>query len=93
MGRRLFLTGAGQATYFAYPAAPPWWASEHSYLAGHVERITPRGWTAIGLDSSGVLLNQGQALANPVAAMPSPHAGSGAGRGAGALTASPAAVR
>lgn len=73
MRRWLFLTAAGLVTYFAYPAAPPWWASTYGYLDDHIERISARGWAAIGMDSSGVLLGQGQALANPVAAMPSLH--------------------
>jgi hypothetical protein len=72
--RWLFLTIAGVATYLAYPAAPPWWASVHGYLGEHVERLSARGWAGLGLDSTGPLFDQGQALANPVAAMPSLHA-------------------
>lgn len=72
--RWLFLAIAGVATYLAYPAAPPWWASVHGYLGAHVERLSARGWAALGLDSTGPLFDQGQALANPVAAMPSLHA-------------------
>ena len=72
--RWLLLAIAGVATYLAYPAAPPWWASVHGYLGEHVERLSARGWAALGLDSTGPLFNQGQALANPVAAMPSLHA-------------------
>ncbi|MGH3833535.1 MAG: phosphatase PAP2 family protein [Pseudonocardiaceae bacterium] len=72
--RWLVLCIAGVATYLAYPAAPPWWASVHGYLGEHVERLSARGWSALGLDSTGPLFDQGQALANPVAAMPSLHA-------------------
>ena len=72
--RWLFLTIAGVATYLVYPAAPPWWASVHGDLGEHVERLSARGWTALRLDSTGPLFDQGQALANPVAAMPSLHA-------------------
>ena len=72
--RWLLLAIAGVATYLAYPAAPPWWASVHGYLGEHVERLSARGWAELGLDSTGPLFNQGQALANPVAAMPSLHA-------------------
>ena len=72
--RWLFLSIAGVATYLIFPAAPPWWASVHGYLGDHVERLSARGWAALGLDSTGPLLDQGQALANPVAAMPSLHA-------------------
>jgi membrane-associated phospholipid phosphatase len=72
--RWLFLSIGGVATYLGYPAAPPWWASLHGYLGEHVERLSARGWAALGLDSTGPLFDQGQALANPVAAMPSLHA-------------------
>lgn len=72
--RWLCLAIAGVATYLAYPAAPPWWASVHGYLGAHVERLSARGWAALGLDSTGPLFDQGEALANPVAAMPSLHA-------------------
>jgi hypothetical protein len=73
MRRWFALTALGLATYFLFPAAPPWWASEHGYVAEHVERMSGRGWDAIGLHSAGQLLNAGQALSNPVAAMPSLH--------------------
>jgi membrane-associated phospholipid phosphatase len=72
--RWLCLAIAGVATYLAYPAAPPWWASLHGYLGEHVERLSARGWSALSLDSTGPLFDQGAALANPVAAMPSLHA-------------------
>lgn len=73
MRRWFVLTALGLATYFAYPAAPPWWAAKHGYLDEHVARLSGRGWSAIGLESTGRLLNQGQAMSNPVAAMPSLH--------------------
>ncbi|WP_159081303.1 phosphatase PAP2 family protein [Nocardioides sediminis] len=57
--------------YIAFPMAPPWMASEMGEL-GHTSRITGRGWSEIGLDRIDVLL---QGVGNPVAAMPSLHAG------------------
>lgn len=72
--RWLCLAIAGVATYLVFPAAPPWWASVHGYLGKHVERLSARGWAGLGLDSTGPLFDQGQALANPIAAMPSLHA-------------------
>jgi hypothetical protein len=72
--RWLCLAIAGVATYLVFPAAPPWWASVHGYLGEHVERLSARGWAGVGLDSTGPLFDQGQALANPIAAMPSLHA-------------------
>lgn len=73
MRRWFTLTVAGLATYFLYPAAPPWWASEHGYLAEHVVRMSGRGWEAIGLHSGSKMLSIGQSMSNPVAAMPSLH--------------------
>lgn len=72
MRRFLFLCVAGLATYFAYPAAPPWWAYEHGYLA-EVARISTRGWAELGLHGAFNALNAGQLASNPVAAMPSLH--------------------
>lgn len=54
-------------------SAPPWWASVHEF-APPIARISTRGWHALGLHGAGNLVTQGQALANPVAAMPSLHA-------------------
>ena len=73
--RRWFtLCVAGLITYFLYPAAPPWWAGEHGYLAEPVRRISTNGWDAIGLHGAGNTLNALQVEAsNPVAAMPSLH--------------------
>lgn len=71
--RWFILTALGLGTYFAFPAAPPWWASVHG-LAPPIVRISSRGWHALGLHGAGNLVTQGQSLANPVAAMPSLHA-------------------
>lgn len=73
MRRWFSLTAAGLVTYFVYPAAPPWWASEHGYIAQHVVRMSGRGWEAIGLHGGSKLLAIGQSMSNPVAAMPSLH--------------------
>jgi hypothetical protein len=73
MRRWLLLTAAGLLTYFLYPAAPPWYASKHGYLAETVHRTSADGWHEIGLRSAGKLISAGQALSNPVAAMPSLH--------------------
>lgn len=72
MRRFLFLCYAGLATYFLYPAAPPWWASQQG-LIEEVSRISTRGWHAIGMHGAGNMLNVGQIASNPVAAMPSLH--------------------
>lgn len=72
MRRYIFLSVAGLVTYFAYPAAPPWWAAQHG-LIEPVSRISTRGWELIGLHGAGNLLNKAQLGSNPVAAMPSLH--------------------
>jgi hypothetical protein len=75
MRRWFALIAAGLATYFLYPAAPPWWASQYGYISEEVVRMSNRGWQAIGLNTAGKLLDAGQAMSNPVAAMPSLHSG------------------
>ncbi|MCO1618607.1 phosphatase PAP2 family protein [Micromonospora sp. CPM1] len=72
MSRWGFLCAAGLVTYFAYPAAPPWWAAQNGLLT-EVARISTRGWKEIGMHGAGNLLNAGQIASNPVAAMPSLH--------------------
>ena len=73
----LVTTGVGIVTYVVYPMAPPWLAAQ----LGHVEpvaRISGIGWQALELPWVGGLLGSSQAASNPVAAMPSLHAGSAA---------------
>lgn len=72
MRRFAFLSVAGLATYFLYPAAPPWWAAKYGLLED-VARISTRGWKAFGMHGAGNVLNAGQIASNPVAAMPSLH--------------------
>jgi len=72
--RWITLSMAGLITYFLYPAAPPWWAWEHHYLAEKVVRFSSRGLDVLGLHGAGNTLNALQAdQSNPVAAMPSLH--------------------
>ena len=75
MRRWFALSLAGLITYFAYPAAPPWWASVHGFLPVEVVRISNRGWQEFGLHGAGNTLNVLQLASNPVAAMPSLHTG------------------
>lgn len=71
MRRYVAMNLAGLVIYILYPMAPPWMASEEGYM-GEVTRITGRGWQDIGLQRVDVIL---QGVGNPVAAMPSLHAG------------------
>lgn len=73
MRRWFALSLAGLITYFAYPAAPPWWAAVHGVLPADVVRISARGWQEFGLHGAGNTLNVLQLASNPVAAMPSLH--------------------
>ncbi len=70
--RLVSLALAGLATYMAFPAAPPWLASEMGLL-GPVERTTSTGWELIGVGTAS-LFSEGQATVNLVAAVPSLHA-------------------
>lgn len=63
---------AALVVYVAYPMAPPWMASEEGYLANPVERITNRGFGDTELSRFHLVLT---GVGNPVAAMPSLHAG------------------
>ncbi|WP_372736826.1 phosphatase PAP2 family protein [Nocardioides sp.] len=58
--------------YIAYPMAPPWLAADEGYLAEQIPRLTGRGWRDLGLGRLDLVL---QGVGNPVAAMPSLHAG------------------
>lgn len=70
----LSMSSLGIAIYVAYPAAPPWLASESGDI-GPVARISHVGWDYLQLDAVGRLTQLGQGGSNPVAAMPSLHAG------------------
>lgn len=73
MRRWITLSIAGLATYFAYPAAPPWLAARYG-LPFDVGRISTRGWDAIGLHGAGNAVSMAQLDAsNQIAAMPSLH--------------------
>lgn len=73
MRRWFVLSLAGLITYFAYPAAPPWWASAYEYLAEPVQRLSLRGGEGVGLHGAFSVVRLGQLAANPVAAIPSLH--------------------
>lgn len=70
----LAFTGIGVAGYVVYPAAPPWLASQRGQIGG-VDRISTLGWEHLQLPLVGDLTSASQAGSNPIAAMPSLHAG------------------
>ncbi|MBD8868521.1 phosphatase PAP2 family protein [Nocardioides donggukensis] len=63
---------AALVVYVLYPMAPPWMASRDGYLTHEVLRITDRGWGDTDLARFHLVLT---GVGNPVAAMPSLHAG------------------
>jgi hypothetical protein len=71
--RRLIAINFGAlVVYILYPMAPPWMSSEKGIITEDLPRITGRGWRHVGLDRIDLILN---GVGNPVAAMPSLHAG------------------
>jgi len=69
--RIVTLSAAGLATYVAFPAAPPWMATDMGLLHS-VARTTSEGWQVIG-GRTLELFDEGQATVNLVAAVPSLH--------------------
>lgn len=69
--RYVAINVTGLVVYVFYPMAPPWLAGQEGYL-DPVARLTGRGWRDIGLGGFHHAL---AAVGNPVAAMPSLHAG------------------
>lgn len=74
VGCVIALAVSGVATYILYPMAPPWLAAREGFIEP-IARISGLGWHYIGLGTAGQVLDAGQALSNPVAAMPSLHTG------------------
>jgi membrane-associated phospholipid phosphatase len=69
--RLVTLALCGLATYIAFPAAPPWMASERG-LIEPIHRSVGRGWEVISVGTAS-LIDKGQASSNLVAAVPSLH--------------------
>ena len=72
MRRYLALNILALVIYILYPMSPPWLASRNGYLTPDIARITGRGWYDLG---PGNFQDEFSAVGNPVAAMPSLHAG------------------
>jgi len=70
----LTFTFVGVTIYVVYPAAPPWLASDRGAIPD-VDRISRLGWHYLQLDPIARVSAIGQGDSNPVAAMPSLHAG------------------
>ena len=72
MRRYISINFGALLVYIVYPMAPPWMASEDGYIRELIPRLTGRGWRDLGLGRFDLVL---QGVGNPVAAMPSLHAG------------------
>lgn len=72
MRRYVAINFGALVVYIVYPMAPPWMASELGLVKADLTRITGRGWADLGLGRFDLVL---QGVGNPVAAMPSLHAG------------------
>jgi membrane-associated phospholipid phosphatase len=72
MRRYVSINFGALVVYILYPMSPPWLAAEKGYIGETIPRLTGRGWRDIGLGRFDLVL---QGVGNPVAAMPSLHAG------------------
>jgi hypothetical protein len=72
MRRYLSLNILALLIYISYPMAPPWLAAQDGFISDHISRITGRGWYDL---RDGDFHQKLSAVGNPVAAMPSLHAG------------------
>lgn len=67
----LIVAFGGFITFFIFPAAPPWLASDQNYIP-HITRISSDVWAGLGLKDFPSFYNH--ISPNPVAAVPSLHA-------------------
>ena len=72
MRRYVTINFGALVVYIVYPMAPPWMAAERGFIRESLPRLTGRGWRDLGLGRLDLVL---QGVGNPVAAMPSLHAG------------------
>ncbi|MGH3333886.1 MAG: phosphatase PAP2 family protein [Nocardioidaceae bacterium] len=72
--RYLSLNILALVIYITYPMAPPWMAAQDGVISADVARITGRGWYDLS-GGGGGFHRKLSAVGNPVAAMPSLHAG------------------
>jgi hypothetical protein len=68
------LFSAGLLTYILYPAAPPWWASEHGYLSFGIRKVINDLWNHFGIHAANGAFEHNSAFVNDTAAIPSLHA-------------------
>ncbi len=71
MSTYVIVSFAGFLTFLAYPAAPPWMASEQGYIP-HITRVSSEVFGAMGINDFPSVYNK--IVPNTVAAVPSLHA-------------------
>ncbi len=71
------LTFAGLLIYVLVPTTPPWLAGEEGLIpdVDQSTRTVGNGWRILSVTWAESLLDKGRAVSNPVAALPSLHAG------------------
>lgn len=75
IARVVALAVAGLVTYTLFPEAPPWMAARDGVI-GPVGRLSSQGWVWLHMGSVNTVVSHAQHDgANPIAAMPSLHAG------------------
>ena len=66
------------ATYWLYPAQPPWMVARDGLVDGDIARVVQRMWQDVGVDRAARVFTtakgDGSRYSNPVAALPSLHA-------------------
>ncbi|HKJ36575.1 MAG TPA: phosphatase PAP2 family protein [Solirubrobacterales bacterium] len=68
----LAVTAAAFVTYVAFPAVPPWLATENGDL-GATQRVVGAVWSEVGVGTAAAIWEKGSTFANEVAAIPSLH--------------------
>lgn len=61
------------AIFTLWATAPPWYAARAGLIAPFPRVLAGRGWSRVGLSFAGRLIEKGQTIVNPFAAIPSLH--------------------
>ncbi len=61
------------AIFTLWATAPPWYAANHGLIRPFPRVLASRGWSRIGLSLASRLIEKGQGIVNPYAAIPSLH--------------------
>ena len=64
---------AACAVFTAWATAPPWYAARLGLIQPFPRVLAGRGWSRVGLSFAGRLIEKGQGIVNPFAAIPSLH--------------------